>query len=547
MKPSLRKSSLRTQISASYALMAVLPILALGYLIWSYVDPEFLSQTSLLIVVYLTVTISLFGFFLLRQVVSALSDFREHLKSVVEDRVLDTPISSDEPTTQPAPESIEEIVYNLIKHNSRLSDMFSDMEEATWSKTRELTRVNVELQRQLQQREGAEVQLRKSNMQLSDALEKLKGLQQCMIRHERLSALGQLASGVAHDINNALMPVIGFSELIIKDQSIADDKPALMDMITDILEGAQQAAAVVRKLKDFYRKDSNLNFSEVDTAALIAEVKELTKPLWGEKLPAEGKHIDFDVDASDAPPFQADPHLLRDAMVNIVMNSLDAMPTGGTVAIRASQADSQVVITIKDDGCGMSKYDREHAMEPFFTTKSKEATGMGLAIAFGTVRRHSGTIEIDASPGQGTEVTIHLPLTHDEEDIPGHEPNTQPSIPPLNILVIDDDSNARKTLDTILSRGKHKVTLAATATIGIAQAKDNDFDVVITDRAMPDLSGDDVALQIHQNKPDLPIIMVTGFGDMMHEQHEMPPGVSRIVAKPVDAAAIKWAIFDVTQ
>lgn len=547
IKLSLGKSNLRSQISASYALMAVIPILGLGYLIWAYMDPDILSQQNVIVVIFVVVAISLLGFTILRQVVRALSDFREHLNSVVQDRVLDTPISADEPTDKPTPESLEDIVYNLIKHNSRLSDMFAEMEELTWKKTRELTRLNLEFQRETKKNKAVEASLRQSNMQLSDALTKLKELQQCIIRHERLSALGQLASGIAHDINNALMPVVGFAELILEDKTIINDKTILKKMLVDILAGAKQATTVVGKLKSFYRRDGSLNFTDIDCNQLINEVCELTKPRWAEGMAAQGKRIEVKTNIKDTPSLKADARLLTDALVNITLNATDALPTGGIITLTVAEKDGSAIFTVQDNGLGMDEHTRDRCMEPFFTTKGPQATGMGLAIAYGSVRRHAGHIEIASQPGHGTTVTISLPLQMNEEQIPAHDPGTAPQLRPLKILVIDDEANARSALETILKPGEHQITLATNGSEGLKIGLESDFDVIITDRAMPDMSGDEVALAISEQKPDLPIIMVTGFGEMMKEQHHKPVGVARIISKPVESLTLRWALSDLTQ
>ena len=540
---------MRSQISASYALMAILPILGMWYLIWAYVDPKVLSEQNTVLILFIIVAISLFGFIILRGVVRALSDFREHLKSIVEDRILDTPITSEDPSSGASPsESLEEIVYNLIRHNSRLSDMFADMEQMTWSKTRELTRVNLELQRQARKHRDVENELRKSNMQLSDALTKLKELQQCIIRHERLSALGQLASGIAHDINNALMPAIGFAELILMDASIAEDKTALFKMVRDILDGAKEASQVVSKLKNFYRRDASLNFTDIAPEELLREVMDLTSPRWEKTKQAEGRRIECSIDASAAPHFKADRTTLRDALVNVVMNSIDALPAGGRITLSASADKDQMLIKVTDNGMGMETYAREHCLEPFFTTKGAEATGMGLAIAYGTVRRHSGTIEIESTPKHGSTVSIRIPLDiRDEENGPFREPGTIPSLEPLKIILVDDDVKARQALEAILKAGGHTVTVAETGKAGIATAESGDFDVIMTDRAMPDMSGDEVAAILHKSKPDVPIIMVTGFGEMMMQQHEKPAGVARIISKPVNPLDLMWTLSEVTR
>ena len=234
--------------------------------------------------------------------------------------------------------------------------------------------------------------------------------------------------------------------------------------------------------------------------------------------------------------------------MNILLISVDAMQTGGTIIVSAKERDDQVVIAVTDTGCGMNKHTREHCLEPFFTTKGVQATGMGLAVAYGTVRRHAGTIEVDSTPGQGTIVTIRLPLSFEpDEDLPTHKPGATPALPPLKILIIDDDAKVRSTYETMLKTGRHELTLVATGGEGIRTAQEKPFDLIITDRAMPDMSGDEVAETIHKAKPDTPIIMITGFGGLMHEQHTKPIGVSRILPKPVDALSLKWALYDLTQ
>jgi signal transduction histidine kinase/CheY-like chemotaxis protein len=527
--------------------MAVLPILGMWYLIWAYVDPDVLSEQNTVLLLFIIVAISLFGFIILRGVIRALSDFRGHLKSIVEDRILDTPVASDDPAGTGPSESLEEIVYNLIRHNSRLSDMFADMEEMTWSKTRELTHVNLELQRQDRKHKDVENELRKSNMQLSEALTKLKELQQCIIRHERLSALGDLASGIAHDINNALMPAIGFAELILMDASIAEDKTTLLKMVRDILEGAREASHVVSRLKNFYRRDASLNFTEVSPEELLREVRELTRPRWEQANRAEGRRIEFFVDASAAPRFKADRILLRDALVHIVMNSIDAMPGGGRITLSASADNDHVLLKAVDNGSGMESYVRDHCLEPFFTTKGAEATGMGLAVTYGTVRRHSGTIEVESTPKHGSTVCIRIPIDNKGDlDLPRHESGTAPCIEPLKILVIDDEEKSRSTLELLLKQGGHTASAAPSGRAGIAMAENGDFDVIITDRAMPDISGDEVAAVLHAARPEVPVIMVTGFGEMMIDQREKPEGVARIISKPVNPLDLMWALQDVT-
>jgi signal transduction histidine kinase/ActR/RegA family two-component response regulator len=545
-KLSLKKSGLRTQVSVSYALMGVLPMLTMGYLILAYVHPEILSQQNLVIVVFTTVVISLFGFYLLRQVIDALSDFRSHLKSIVEDGVLDTPLNADEPAQRPPVESLEETVLGLIKHNSRLGEMFSDMEEVNWTKARELTRVNIELQRQIKKGKDAEKKLLKSNMQLSAALEKLKQLQQCIIRHERLSALSSLASGIAHDLNNALMPAVGFAELLVENDHLTRDPEKVRDMASAILAGAREAAAIVAKLRSFYRRDTSLNLTEVNGIDILRQACDLTKPKWAEDMPAHGSRINIEIKDEQPVKLKADAALLRDSIVDIILNAIEAMPSGGMISLSVIEKNDQAVFSVKDNGCGITPAVMEHCTKPFFTTKGEEATGMGLAIASDTARRHCGRIEIDSNPKTGTTVYLRLPLINQDEDILLDSESESPQRP-LKILVIDDDPPSRETIKAILTPDGHDITLASTAQAGIDMSKSGDFDLLITDRAMPDLSGDVVAEESRNNKPQLPIIMVTGFGVIMHEQHEKPYGVDIVMSKPVNPDKLKRAILKLTE
>jgi len=257
---------------------------------------------------------------------------------------------------------------------------------------------------------------------------------------------------------------------------------------------------------------------------------------------------------------------LREALMNVVFNAVDAMPCGGTITIKsyaenvapqtsghnisaesgvAQRAKTeQVIIEVNDTGTGMCEEVRKKMFEPFFTTKSQAGTGLGLCMALGIVKRHKGDIEIKSIPGDGTTVIFRFPVKTGGRMISQVSSRDFEYLDSLNVLLIDDNPRTQDVLKRFLRAAKHKVELASTGKEGLDKFKAGKFDIIIVDRAMPDISGDMVAGEIKKLKPSTPIIMITGFADNMRLKHEVPAGVDIILGKPVGFEELQGAIAE---
>lgn len=361
------------------------------------------------------------------------------------------------------------------------------------------------------------------------------------VRDERLRAFGQLASGIAHDFNNHLTPILGFTDLLLEEGSPPDDPAKKRRYLGMIKTAAQGAARVVMRLREYYRKrDEGERLDRVDPNALLASAKALAAPRWRDEAGALGKVVRFEerLEARQAIVGNADE--LRDAALNLILNAVDALPPrGGTISLRTRDAADKVVVEVADDGCGMTEEVRRRCVEPFFTTKGEHGTGLGLTQVWGIVKRHRGEVDVHSEVGQGTTVTLSLPT--DELTVtlaPARAAR------PLRVLVVDDEETSRTLLHDALLHDGHSVVVAKDGAEGLAALASDPFDLLITDRSMPDMSGDAVAARAREADGRLPIVMLTGFGDLM-DGSGSPPGVDLVLAKPVSLTGLRQAVHEV--
>ena len=229
----------------------------------------------------------------------------------------------------------------------------------------------------------------------------------------------------------------------------------------------------------------------------------------------------------------------------MIFNAVDAMPDGGTITLRTFQDSEEVVLEVTDTGTGMSDEVLRRAMEPFFTTKEDQGTGMGLAMVYGTLQRHNAELEVRSELGQGTTVGFRLPV-RTEVTLTSTPPTAAEPIPAgLRFLVVDDEPRVRDMVGEFLRREGSVVETAANGRDALEKFHRNGFDLVITDRGMPEMNGDALAVAIKEESPNMPIIMLTGFGEMMISAGEKPPGVDCLLGKPVTPAAMRQAVATV--
>ena len=384
---------------------------------------------------------------------------------------------------------------------------------------------------------------------LQQAYDELRRTQQVVVQQERLRALGQMASGVVHDINNALSPIMAYSELLLNSQPGLPDNAR--EYLQTINKSGDDIAQIVARMREFYRRRSGgESLVKVDLNQIVEEVIVLTRPRWRDIPQREGVSINVVNELDPAlPPLLSDPSELREALTNLIFNSVDAMPCGGTIRLitrllPASPAPAgksgprRLQIEVRDNGVGMDEKTRQRCLEPFFSTKAlRGGTGLGLPMVYGMTQRQEGTIEIESSPGQGTSVRLTFPLresTAAPSADPAPETDHRRSV---NLLCVDDEPLILQLLHDCLQPFGHRITTASTGKQALdlfraARLRNQPYEAVITDLGMPDVDGHQFAKTIKTESPDTPVIMMTGWGKMMKEDKQTAPEVDAIVSKP---------------
>lgn len=395
----------------------------------------------------------------------------------------------------------------------------------------------------LTRRKQAEEDLRETNRELEKALAELKATQQQVIQQERLSAVGQMASGIAHDFNNTLMPILGFTELLLENNGMLDDKAEARRCLEMLRTSAKDAANVVSRLREFYRPAStDEEFPMVDLAKIVRQAVSLTEPKWRSQSQAKGLTVDVTTETEVSPFVAGEESALREILTNLIFNAVDAMPNGGHVWLETSIEGENAVIRVRDTGTGMSESVRQRCLEPFFSTKGELGTGLGLSMVHGIVERHRGKLEIESTPGKGTTFTIRLPLAESESAPVAAAAPAAKSKSILNVLIVDDELPVLEVLSRYLRCDGHSVATAESGREALEKFRHNFFDLVVLDRAMPDMSGDQTARFIKQSNQDTPVIMLTGFGNLVEVAGAHPQDVDVVLSKPVSLDALRQTI-----
>jgi PAS domain S-box-containing protein len=388
---------------------------------------------------------------------------------------------------------------------------------------------------------------------LQQAYDDLRQTQQAVMQQERLRALGQMASGIAHDINNAISPVALYTEMLLEQET------GLSKRTREYLETTQRAigdvAHTVARMREFYRQhEQELILSPVDLGVLVQQVVDLTRARWSDMPQQRGIVIDMRLDLGrNLPPVAGIESEIREALINLVFNAVDAMPEGGKLTIRTKATESpakerQVDVEVADSGVGMDEETRRRCLEPFFTTKGERGTGLGLAMVYGVTRRHNADIEMESAIGQGTTVRLRFPVA--VSNAAEAQSATPAAMPPrLRILSVDDDPLLIKSLRDALEADGHVVVTANGGQEGIdafraAEGRDERFAVVITDLGMPYVDGRKVASAIKNDSPSTPVILLTGWGQRLVAEGDVPPHVDRVLNKPPKLKELRAALVE---
>jgi len=363
--------------------------------------------------------------------------------------------------------------------------------------------------------------------ELERALEGVQKSQDQLVQVERLRALGEMAAGVAHDFNNLLAIVMLRTELLL-----ARNQPQeVAESLGLIRQAAQDGAQTVRRIQEFTRTRSIRPFSPVDMNKVIREVVDLARPRWKDQAQSCGVTYDVQVEEGQVPKVAGTAEELREAFLNLLNNALDAMPAGGRFTFRTLTEGGRVVVRAEDGGCGMSEETRRRVFEPFFSTKGAQGNGLGLAVVWGIVTRHSGEIQVESTLGRGTTFVVSLPVP---AELPVDASAQGPATIPVGkrVLVVEDNPEILHSLGDLLRESGCRVVEAPDGLAGIARLEAEPVDLVLTDLAMPGASGWEVATACREKFPSTPIGLITGFGDRLEPDKIERHGVRFVVAKP---------------
>ncbi|HEU4932484.1 MAG TPA: ATP-binding protein [Pyrinomonadaceae bacterium] len=374
---------------------------------------------------------------------------------------------------------------------------------------------------------------------------------------EKLSALGELASGVAHDFNNTLAGILGRAQLLQR----TNDPEKLKRGLDIIIKTAEDGAKTVKRIQDFARQRRDHNFELVSIDQILLDASEITRPRWKNCAEASNIHIVLDLHIGSNAMVMGDDSELREVLVNMVFNAVDAMPEGGRLSLTSRTVGESVIVEVIDNGVGMYPEVRSKIFDPFFTTKGKAGLGLGLAVSFGIIRRHGGNIDVESHYGKGTEFRITLPLAKIAEK--SVDPAAVASVleettsviqeaEPLKtsltrLLVVDDEDFVRDLLGDILEGEHCEVHLAESGSQALSLFREHEFDGVFTDVGMPGMSGWELAREIRLINKTIPIAVITGWGEAVGSHEKKAAGVDWVVAKPFTADRIAELVRDISR
>ncbi|MFI5342162.1 MAG: GAF domain-containing protein [Candidatus Methylomirabilales bacterium] len=366
----------------------------------------------------------------------------------------------------------------------------------------------------------------------------LQRAQDELVRTSKLRALGQLSAGIAHDLNNVLASVIAHGDLL----RFLHPSPELQHHLDPLLTSARDGALIIQRLQEFSRQQASKQLRPIRLETIVSGAVQLTRPHWHDEAYRHNRAITVETHLDDLPPILGSESEIREALTNLILNAVDAMPTGGCLTFRAQAVPSTldvpgsppaVDLQVTDTGTGIPEDVRPHIFDPFFTTRGTRGTGMGLSIVYGIMERHGGHITVTSTPGRGTTFTLWFQATQHQTTVTP-EITIHPTTRPLRVLVVDDNPQVRHGLVSLLNSLGHIPTEADSGEAGLARLTDTPIDLLVTDLTMTnDMNGIQFAQQVRSMHPTTPIILITGWADATEDQ-DIPQGtINAILQKPI--------------
>ncbi|MDQ3805409.1 MAG: response regulator, partial [Acidobacteriota bacterium] len=331
--------------------------------------------------------------------------------------------------------------------------------------------------------------------------------------------------------NNTLTGILARAQLMLDAKDMKDVRRGLRI----IIQTAEDGAKTVKRIQDFARQRRDQDFVRIDVDQLMLEVAEITRPRWKDYAEAANVHIRLVRQIGSNSVIMGDAGELREVLVNMVFNAVDAMPEGGTLTLSTQDGGEEVVMTVADTGTGMTEEVRSRIFDPFFTTKGKAGMGLGLSVSYGIIRRHEGRVEVESEVGKGTTFRMTFPVVGESDTQrlndtgPLLEARADGS---LRILVVDDEDYVRELLRDILEGEGCEVMLAADGHEAISLFEACEFDAVFTDVGLPGMSGWELARYVREKNEGVALAVITGWGDTVSHEEQSASQADWVVPKP---------------
>lgn len=379
---------------------------------------------------------------------------------------------------------------------------------------------------------------------ISDITER-KEAEEALIQAQRLSAIGELASGVAHDFNNSLQGIFGNIELAL----LRDISPEVRGYLETIKKSAVDAASRIQQLQRFSGKGKSQNgYEQLNLNSIVDDAVSQTRPLWKDESEKVGITITIEKNYTGKElRVDANSGELRSVLYNLIKNSVHAMPEGGKLAFETGENEMGVYITVTDTGTGMDEETKTRVLQPFFTTKGfEQGKGLGMSTSYAIVKEHGGEIYVKETVlGKGTSIEIMLPYSKGKENrledaVSGYEGSAR-------VLWVDDEKVIRNMGKDLLETLKHSADVAASGEEALSLLRNNQYDLMITDVGMPNMSGWQLAERIKGNYPEMKVAVVTGWGADVSNEEKEKHGVGYVLGKPIDMDQLKHMVGEVLQ
>jgi PAS domain S-box-containing protein len=368
-------------------------------------------------------------------------------------------------------------------------------------------------------------------------------MEKALAQSDKLRALGEMASGVAHDFNNILASIIANVQLLRRNGRVDPETEKRLGLIE---VAAKDGAQTIRRIQEFSRLRKDRDFQRLNLNQLVEEVVLITQPRWKDQSQRLGRTITLETQLQPLPPMAGNAAEIKEILTNLIFNAVDAMPGGGGMTIQTwsgdgagnGAGDGAIHLTFSDTGKGMPANVRRKVFDPFFTTKGVTNSGLGLSVSYGIIRRHGGSIEVESEEGQGTTFSLEFPVSDAPEEDRAAPSEQAVSAPKASILLVDDEPMVLETLIEVLSSEGHECTGVTNGKEALARFREGRYDIVLTDLGMPEMSGWEVAAAVKRLSPTTPVAMITGWGVEFDREQLASRGVDLVLAKPFDCTQV---------